>query len=144
MEITVAIDCMGGDHGPHVTVPAALNFLKSNSDVDVVLVGLRDAIEAELKARGARSGPRLRVHHASEVVLMDESPALALRNKKDSSIRVAVELVKNGEAHACVSAGNTGAMIAGRSMPGSILRTKRDTAISAPVLPVSRFVLKML
>jgi len=121
MEITVAIDCMGGDHGPHVTVPAALNFLKSNSDVDVVLVGLRDAIEAELKARGARSGPRLRVHHASEVVLMDESPALALRNKKDSSIRVAVELVKNGEAHACVSAGNTGALMA-----------------------VSRFVLKML
>src|SRR5881392_1784426 len=121
MEITVAIDCMGGDHGPHVTVPAALNFLKSNSDVDVVLVGLRDAIEAELKARGARSSPRLRVHHASEVVLMDESPALALRNKKDSSIRVAVELVKNGEAHACVSAGNTGALMA-----------------------VSRFVLKML
>ncbi len=121
MEITVAIDCMGGDHGPHVTVPAALNFLKSNSDVDIVLVGLRDAIEAELKARGARSGPRLRVHHASEVVLMDESPALALRNKKDSSVRVAVELVKNGEAHACVSAGNTGALMA-----------------------VSRFVLKML
>jgi glycerol-3-phosphate acyltransferase PlsX len=121
MEITVAIDCMGGDHGPHVTVPAALNFLKSNSQVDVVLVGLRDAIEAELKARGARSGPRLRVHHASEVVLMDESPALALRNKKDSSVRVAVELVKNGEAHACVSAGNTGALMA-----------------------VSRFVLKML
>jgi glycerol-3-phosphate acyltransferase PlsX len=112
---------MGGDHGPHVTVPAALNFLKSNSDVDVVLVGLRDAIEAELKARGARSGPRLRVHHASEVVLMDESPALALRNKKDSSVRVAVELVKNGEAHACVSAGNTGALMA-----------------------ISRFVLKML
>ncbi len=121
MEITVAIDCMGGDHGPHVTVPAALNFLKSNSDVDVVLVGLRDAIEAELKARGSRSSPRLRVHHASEVVLMDESPALALRNKKDSSIRVAVELVKNGEAQACVSAGNTGALMA-----------------------VSRFVLKML
>ena len=112
MEITVAIDCMGGDHGPHITVPAALNFLKSNSDVDVVLVGLRDAIEAELKARGARPGPRLRVHHASEVVLMDESPALALRNKKDSSVRVAVELVKNGEAQACVSAGNTGALMA--------------------------------
>ena len=121
MDITVAIDCMGGDHGPHVTVPAALNFLKSNSDVDIVLVGLRDAIEHELKARGVRPGPRLRVHPASEVVLMDETPALALRNKKDSSMRVAVDLVKNGEAHACVSAGNTGALIR-----------------------VSRFVLKML
>jgi len=112
MDITVAIDCMGGDHGPHVTVPAALNFLKSNSNVDIVLVGLRDAIEAELEARGARSSPRMRVHQASEVVLMDESPALALRNKKDSSMRVAVDLVKNGEAQACVSAGNTGALIA--------------------------------
>src|SRR5262249_8238323 len=76
------------------------------------LVGLRDAIEAELKARGAKPGPRLRVHHASEVVAMDESPALALRSKKDSSIRVAVDLVKSGEAHACVSAGNTGALMA--------------------------------
>ena len=121
MDITVAIDCMGGDHGPHVTVPAALNFLGSNADVDVVLVGLRDAIEAELKARGAKPNPRLRVHHASEVVLMDESPASALRNKKDSSMRVAVDLVKSGEAHACVSAGNTGALMA-----------------------ISRFVLKML
>src|SRR5438309_1553666 len=109
---TVVMDCVGGDHGPHVTVPSALNFVKCNSDVDVVLVGLRDAIEAELKVRGATSGPRLRVHHASEVVLMDESPALALRNKKDSSVRVAVELVKNGEAQACVSAGNTGALMA--------------------------------
>ena len=112
MDITVAIDCMGGDHGPHVTVPAALNFLKSDSNVDIVLVGLRDAIEAELEARGARASPRLRVHQASEVVLMDESPALALRNKKDSSMRVAVDLVKNGEAQACVSAGNTGALMA--------------------------------
>src|SRR5258705_1183063 len=137
MEITVAIDCMGGDHGPHVTVPAALNFLKSNSQVDVVLVGLRDAIEAELKARGARSGPRLRVHHASEVVLMDESPALALRNKKDSSVRVAVNLVKNGEAHACVSAGNTGALMA---MSRFVLKTLAgiDRPAIASVLPNMR------
>src|SRR3974377_655279 len=112
MNTTVAIDCMGGDHGPHVTGPAALNFLKSNSDVDIVLVGLRDAIEAELKARGGKTGPRLRILHASEVVAMDESPARALRSKKDSSIRVAVDLVKNGGAHACVSAGNTGALMA--------------------------------
>jgi glycerol-3-phosphate acyltransferase PlsX len=121
MDITIAVDCMGGDHGPHVTVPAALNFLGSNADVDIVLVGLRDAIEAELKARGAKPNPRLRVHHASEVVLMDDSAATALRTKKDSSMRVAVDLVKSGEAHACVSAGNTGALMA-----------------------VSRFVLKML
>jgi phosphate acyltransferase len=110
--ITVAVDCMGGDHGPHVTVPAALDFQARLPDVDLVLVGLRDALEAELKARGASAGPRLRVHAAAEVVTMDEPPAQALRYKKDSSMRVAVNLVKNGEAHACVSAGNTGALMA--------------------------------
>jgi glycerol-3-phosphate acyltransferase PlsX len=78
----------------------------------VVLVGRREAIEAELAARGAAAGARLRVHHAAELVAMDEPPAQALRYKKDSSMRVAVNLVKSGEAHACVSAGNTGALMA--------------------------------
>jgi glycerol-3-phosphate acyltransferase PlsX len=77
-----------------------------------VLVGVRDALEAELAARRAASGPRLRLHHAAEVVTMDEPPAQALRYKKDSSMRVAIDLVKSGEAHACVSAGNTGALMA--------------------------------
>jgi phosphate acyltransferase len=110
--ITVAVDCMGGDHGPHVTVPAALEFLARTEDVDVVLVGRREAIEAELTARGKAAAKGLRVHHAAELVAMDEPPAQALRYKKDSSMRVAVNLVKSGEAHACVSAGNTGALMA--------------------------------
>lgn len=121
MDITVAIDCMGGDHGPHVTVPSALAFLRLHPETNIVLVGLPDAIEAELRVLKIRPGPRLRVHGASEVVTMDEPPALALRSKKDSSMRVAVNLVKSGEADACVSAGNTGALMA-----------------------ISRFVLKML
>ena len=112
MEITVAIDAMGGDHGPHVTVPAALQALKQHNEINIVLVGLADAIEAELRAHKATVGPRLRIHHASEVVAMDESPQSALRNKKDSSMRVAIDLVKSGEANACVSAGNTGALMA--------------------------------
>lgn len=112
MDITVAIDAMGGDHGPHVTVPAALKYLSENPEVNLILVGLRDALEAELRARRAKEGPRLRIHAASEVVAMDDSPALALKNKKDSSMRVAANLVKSGEAHACVSAGNTGALMA--------------------------------
>ncbi|MGH8764646.1 MAG: phosphate acyltransferase PlsX [Burkholderiales bacterium] len=112
MDITVAVDCMGGDHGPHVTVPAALDFQREHADVDIVLVGLREALEAELAARGATAGPRLRVHHAAQVVAMDESPVQALRFKKDSSMRVAINLVKSGEANACVSAGNTGALMA--------------------------------
>ncbi|HQR60959.1 MAG TPA: phosphate acyltransferase PlsX [Methylophilaceae bacterium] len=112
MDITLAIDAMGGDHGPHVTVPAALEALKQDSEINIVLAGLADAIEAELRAHGAAASPRLRVHHASEVVSMDESPQSALKNKKDSSMRVAINLVKSGEAHACISAGNTGALMA--------------------------------
>jgi glycerol-3-phosphate acyltransferase PlsX len=112
MDITVAIDCMGGDHGPRVTVPAALELLRRHADVAVVLVGQRETLDAELSAQGSLDGQRLRVRHAAEVVSMDEPPAQALRYKKDSSMRVAVNLVKSGEAHACVSAGNTGALMA--------------------------------
>lgn len=112
MNITVAIDCMGGDHGPHVTVPAAINYLRRDSTADVILVGLADAVHQELGVLKTVPGGRLQVRAASEVVNMDEPPALALRNKKDSSMRVAIELVKSGEASACVSAGNTGALMA--------------------------------
>jgi len=111
LDITIAIDAMGGDHGPKVTVPAAIAYLRSNPNDTVVLVGLADAIEAELGSYKMPSA-RLRIHAASEVVGMDESPQLALRGKKDSSMRVAINLVKNGEAGACVSAGNTGALMA--------------------------------
>lgn len=112
MDITIVIDAMGGDHGPHVTVPAALAALKQDNQLNIVLVGLQDAIQAELKALKTTTSPRLRIHHASEVVQMCESPQSALKNKKDSSMRVAINLVKSGEAHACVSAGNTGALMA--------------------------------
>ena len=112
MDPTVAIDCMGGDHGPGVTVPAALNFQKSHPQSKLVLVGLQESIEAELRARHAAPGPGLLVHNATQAVGMDEAPASALRGKKDSSMRVAVNLVKSGHAHACVSAGNTGALMA--------------------------------
>ena len=103
---------MGGDHGPAVTVPAALDFRREHAGVEVVLVGQRDVVEAELAKHGAAPGAGLRVQHASEVVAMDEPPVQAMRYKKDSSMRVAVNLVKAGEAHACVSAGNTGALMA--------------------------------
>ncbi len=137
MDITVAVDAMGGDHGAHVTVPAVLRFLKDHPDVNVVLVGLPDAIEAELKAHGASVGPRLRVHPASEVVLMDESPQSALKNKKDSSMRVAINLVKTGEAHACVSAGNTGALMAtARFVLKTIIGIERPAI--AKMLPTQR------
>ena len=112
MEITVAIDCMGGDHGPHVTVPSAVDYLRHDPEANIILVGVPDAIEAELHAANAKLGPRIRLHPASEVVGMDESPALALRWKKNSSMRISINLVKTGEAQACISAGNTGALLA--------------------------------
>jgi len=112
VEVTIAIDAMGGDHGTHVTIAAALAYLRKNPNDNIVLVGLADAIETELSALKASVGSHLRIHAASEVVAMDESPQVALRNKKDSSMRVAINLVKNGEASACVSAGNTGALMA--------------------------------
>ena len=112
MDVTIAIDVMGGDHGTRVTIPATVRYLQQHPNDTVVLVGLPDAIEAELRIIKTSIGPRLRIHAASEVVGMDESPQLALRSKKDSSMRIAINLVKNGEASACVSAGNTGALMA--------------------------------
>ena len=112
MEVTVAIDCMGGDKGVAVTVPAALEILKHDPQVTLILVGSEEAVNAELRRAHAASGHRLRVRHAAEVVGMDEPPASALRSKKDSSMRVTVDLVKDAEANACVSAGNTGALMA--------------------------------
>jgi phosphate acyltransferase len=128
---------MGGDHGPHVTVPAALEFQARQPGVDIVLVGLQDALQAELVSRRAATGPRLRLHHASEVVAMDEPPAQAMRYKKDSSMRVSIDLVKSGEAHACVSAGNTGALMA---ISRFVLRTLPgiDRPAIATVLPNMR------
>lgn len=110
--ITVAIDVMGGDHGPRVTIPATLALLKEDSNIKVILVGLSESIDAQLRLHKASNHPRIRIQHASEVVLMDESPQSAMKNKKDSSMRVAINLVKSGDADACVSAGNTGALMA--------------------------------
>ena len=111
-DIVIAVDCMGGDHGPRVTVPAALAFQRRHPETVMILVGQREALEAALRAANASVGARLQLRPATEVVDMDEPPAQALRYKKDSSMRVAVNLVKSGAAHACVSAGNTGALMA--------------------------------
>ncbi|MDQ8021682.1 MAG: phosphate acyltransferase PlsX [Moraxellaceae bacterium] len=112
MNITLAIDCMGGDHGPSVTIPAALRFLDEDTSVHAVLVGKPESFSGDVAARLAAYGDRVTIRHASEVVEMDEPPASALRGKKDSSMRVSIDLVKSGEAHAAISAGNTGALMA--------------------------------
>lgn len=112
MEVKIAIDCMGGDYGPAVTLPAAFNFLRHERDAAVIAVGRTDELGPLMKEAAREFGTRLRIRDASEVVEMDDPLALALRGKKDSSMRVAIDLVKSGEADAAVSAGNTGALMA--------------------------------
>ena len=103
--ITIAVDCMGGDHGPSVTLPACREFLDKHPDVTLVLVGLPEVL-ADF------SHERARIVTASQVVTMDDPLETALRRKKDSSMRVAIQQVKDGAAQAVVSAGNTGALMA--------------------------------
>ena len=111
MTITLAVDAMGGDHGPSVTIPAAINALSKYDQLHIILVGDKELIQTELK-KNKYTNMRLSIQHASEVVDMDESPQSALKNKKDSSMRVAINLIKEEKAQACVSAGNTGALMA--------------------------------
>ena len=131
----IAIDAMSGDNGLEAVVPAALTFLKEYDDTILTLVGDENKLKAALKALKQDNNERLIIRHASQVVTMVESPALALRGKKDSSMRVAINLVKEGEADAAVSAGNTGALMATgrfvlRMLPG-IDRPAICTAIPA-------------
>jgi len=108
--LTVAIDAMGGDHGPSVIVPAARKMCERYPDLHLLLVGRAEEIEPLLQSGPATT--RLRIVDAREVVNMDEPAADALRKKKNSSLRVAIDMVKQGDADACVSAGNTGALMA--------------------------------
>jgi len=103
---------MGGDHGPGVTVPASLAVLRREPQLRVTLVGIADTIRPLIAGQEREFGDRLLVRDAAEVVGMDERPQDALRKKKNSSMRIAIDMVKAGEAHACVSAGNTGALMA--------------------------------
>lgn len=123
MTLTVALDAFGGDHGPTVVVPAALRVLAEYDGLHIILVGERSTLERAVRSQRAANQDRLSIRHASQIVAMDDLPSQALRTKKDSSMRVAVNLVKAGLADACVSAGNTGALMATarfvlRTLPG--------------------------
>lgn len=112
MSIVIAVDAMGGDHGVGVVVPACLQFLSEKPSAKLILVGDSQQIAIHMTGRFAVNQDRITVVHATQVVGMDELPQNALRNKRDSSMRVAVNLVKEGKANAIVSAGNTGALMA--------------------------------
>jgi len=113
MSIKVSIDASGGDFGIPVTIKAGIIALKTFSDLTIAFVGDENAIKKEIKNTSIpqKMLERIEIKHASQVINMDDSPSSALRHKKDSSMRVAINLVKDGNAHACVSAGNTGALL---------------------------------
>ena len=125
----IALDAMGGDHGPPVTVGAARLALDEIPGLELVLVGDEKSLQAEIDRNGLGGNPRIRIQHASEVVAMDELPVVALKKKKDSSMRVAINLVHEGAVQACVSAGNTGALMATSKF---VLKTIRG--ISRPAI----------
>lgn len=121
MDVTIALDAMGGDHGPTEIIPSALHVLSKHDNLHLILVGQEEILSKVLAENNAVLNEQISIKHASETVEMQDLPSMALRKKKDSSMRVAINLVHEGEAQACVSAGNTGALMA-----------------------ISRFVLKML
>jgi glycerol-3-phosphate acyltransferase PlsX len=125
---------MGGDHGPSVVIPAALQALDSNPDLSLILVGDEEILRQHLQQAKREPDERLRLQHATQQVDMCELPSHALRNKKDSSMRVAINLVKEGQADACVSAGNTGALMATARFVLKMLSTVDRPAICA-ILP---------
>jgi glycerol-3-phosphate acyltransferase PlsX len=133
MTTVIAVDAMGGDHGPPVTVPACLDFLDAHPGFELLLVGLVEPIERELARFHAKGRAGICLVAASEVVGMDEDVRSAIRTKKDSSMRVAIDLVKEGRAQACVSAGNTGALMATAKFVLKTLPGIDRPAICAPL-----------
>ncbi len=127
--LTIAVDAMSGDHGAGVAVPAALDVLAQSTDLRLIIVGRGEVVRPLV---AAADPARCTVVEASEVVTMDERPQDAVRRKKDSSMRVAINLVKKGEAAACVSAGNTGALLAtARYVLGMVPGIDRPAIVSA-------------
>jgi glycerol-3-phosphate acyltransferase PlsX len=129
--VTIAVDAMGGDHAPKAEVEGAIRAVRS-LPVQVILVGKEELVRAELKTHSGWNQLPIRVHHASEVVTMDDSPGKAMRTKKDSSIRVASRLVREGVAQGVVSAGNTGAVMAiAKTVQGMVPGVERPALANA-------------
>ncbi|WP_076417851.1 phosphate acyltransferase PlsX [Colwellia sp. UCD-KL20] len=130
--LTISLDIMGGDKGPLITIPAAILAIQKLPNLHLILCGDESLISQELAKNNLNDSPQLSICHTAETVEMDELPASALRNKKDSSMRKSIDLVRNDKAQACVSAGNTGALF---SMAHYVLKmlpgVERPALISA-------------
>lgn len=128
----LALDAMGGDHGPSEVCRGAIAACKEHSDLEIVLVGKSSEIEPVLDGAPGDVSGRISVVHSEERIEMDEHPTAALRKKRGSSLRMAMEMVRSGEASGCVSAGNTGAIVA-----GGVLVVGRIAGIDRPALGVA-------
>lgn len=135
-KVRVAVDAMGGDNAPGEIVKGAVEAVSEGNGIEVILVGLQDKIKAEL-AKYTYPKERVQIVHASEVIATEEPPVMAIRKKKDSSIVVAMNMVKNGEADAFVSAGSSGAiLVGGQLIVGRIKGVERPPL--APLIPTSK------
>ncbi|MBR4953647.1 MAG: phosphate acyltransferase PlsX [Oscillospiraceae bacterium] len=129
----VIIDAMGGDNAPAEIVKGAV-WAQKDFDIDIILVGREDEVRACLKENGAENNERISVVNADEVITMHDDPATATRRKKNSSMTVALNMVRDGEGDACLSAGSTGALLTGATLITKRIRGIRRAALS-PVLP---------
>jgi glycerol-3-phosphate acyltransferase PlsX len=138
-KLTIALDAMGGDNAPGEICEGALRACEQFQDLEMILTGDEEKIKPCLARASSDAAGRIKVVHTTEVVLMDEQPATAIRKKRDSSMRVAMEMVRAGEAQGCLSAGNTGAIVAGGVLVVGRLPTIDRPALGVPLPTINRW-----
>ena len=137
--LTIALDAMGGDNSPHEICKGALLACKEFSDLEIILTGDEEKIKPCLAGFSSEVLGRVHIVHSTETVAMDEQPATAIRKKRDSSMRVAMEMVRGGEAQGCLSAGNTGAIVAGGVLVVGRLPSIDRPALGVPLPTINRW-----
>ena len=136
-KVIVALDAMGGDYAPEQTVQGAVNAVRSSSDIKVILVGKEERLKEELYTKCGYSGDAIEIVNATEIIEMGDVPTSAIKNKKDSSLVVAMKLVRDGKADAVVSAGSTGAILVGGQLVVGRLRGIKRPPL-APFVPTTK------
>jgi glycerol-3-phosphate acyltransferase PlsX len=138
-KLTIALDAMGGDHAPGEICEGALRACEEFEDLEMILAGDKEKINPCLERASSGAARRIRVVHTTEVVLMDEQPVTAIRKKRNSSMRTAMEMVRSGEAQGCLSAGNTGAIVAGGVLVVGRMPTIDRPALGVPLPTINRW-----
>lgn len=136
-KVIVALDAMGGDYAPEQTVQGAVNAVRSSGDIKVILVGKEERLKEELYTKCNYSGDAVEIVNATEIIEMGDVPTSAIKNKKDSSLVVAMKLVRDGKADAVVSAGSTGAILVGGQLVVGRLRGIKRPPL-APFVPTTK------